>query len=157
MTSDATNLWTIKEGIQDTLRADTTVVSAFRRDTIQIGLPSSAKFSGLRYPCLFITNDRKLETLKPWSAPEGTAINVFKHYISFKIYILAHEKNAQKVEESLDLLQKYVIDALNNAYQLGISSVEEAIVTQVENFPVGLLQGQPLDGRVITLQVIEVS
>lgn len=153
----STSLWDIKEGIQTTLRGNVTLVAAIRRDWIKIGLPAGARFEGLVYPCLFITNAPRLETMKPFNAPQNDAIAGFKNYITLQIIIMAREKSAEKVEESLDTLQKYVLDALRQDIHVGVDTVEECIATSIENFRIGSLRGQPLDGRVITLSIVETS
>lgn len=163
MASAVTNITTIKNRIQDILVANTTTVAAFREKGIVVGLPDNAEFKGLRYPIVFITNDRELMRSKPFADVSANVQTLSMQFWSLRIIIMALAKDAHTVETDLDTLQKKVIDALRDNFDLrDPTSDTDALcvmseVTRIDNFTIGQLEGKPLDGRIIKFMIKEIS
>lgn len=163
MTSNTTNLWDIKTRIKDILILNATTKADFRDGVnIRVGLPDNMQFKGLTYPIIFITNDRELMRTKPFAPVTANVQTLSEHTDSFRLIIMQISKDAAAVEESLDGLQKNVMDALRNNFDLRDSDGLNPLVTEsqfakVDNFAIGSLEGKSLDGRILKFMVREIS
>lgn|SRR3990167_4348505 len=163
MVSAVTNITSIKNRIQSILILNTTTVEAFRDKGIIVGLPDNAEFKGLKYPIVFITNDRELMRAVPFADVANNVQTISRQIWSIRIIIMELKNDAKAVEISLDLLQKKLIDALRDNFTLvdpatgtdALAVMSE--VTRIDNFTIGQLEGKPLDGRIIKFMVKEIS
>jgi len=153
----------IKVRIKDILIANSTTKDAFREKGIVVGLPDNAQFKGLKYPIVFITNDRELMRSKPYADVSANVQTLSEQIWLLRLIIMALANDAKAVELALDTLQKKVIDALRDNFDLSIPAdstdplAVESQITRIDNFTIGQLEGKPLDGRIIKFMVKEIS
>lgn len=126
---------------------------------IEFGLPDDNNITGLTYPIAFVYDNDDFEDDKPFGPVSANSMGVSEHIFRFNILILDHQKDAKKLERTVNNLYKLTKEVLKENVGLrdpdNPTDASTALVT--ESFPrkgksfSAQFRGKPLDGKTIIL------
>lgn len=128
---------------------------------MRFGKPKNNDVRGLPYPILFVTNTKEgeFEDDRPIGAVISGAINISTHRFNFDLILMAKDRDSAAVERQLGDLLKLVKETLKTYHDLRDPTTGTDALARTSfpyrTLPFGFeLDGQPLDGFIIKLQVL---
>ncbi len=146
----------IKTKIQAILKASATLFDVDDQTkirAIEVGFPEGDPFDPENTDQIFITNSSPFETIRNDGSVVSNAITALDHTFNYDIVTIVNASTAREAEQKLDDFQKLILQVLEADVDLtgtGTSDVFKSFPVSVQ--PFRGRQGQPVQGRVITLR-----